>query len=211
MGNHINKILHAAPLNFKSTTHDKTIYRTVYKGETIYLLRQVDDFAFACNDEATAIEIYDIIGKQLRLPNENKDPFTYLGLVKDFNGIDVEQSKEYIQISCVNYIDHVITSHGWNNEKTMQPLSKPRSPLSTESLNQLPKHEGYKEGTKEHAELEAKSGFSYRILLGEMIYAYVTCRPDIGYAITLMSKFGSSPSPFHYKCLKDIARYLRTT
>ena len=26
-----------------------------------------------------------------------------------------------------------------------------------------------------------------------------------------MSKYGSNPSAFHYKCLKDIAKYLRTS
>ena len=59
--------------------------------------------------------------------------------------------------------------------------------------------------------LEKKSGFSYRTFLGKMMYAYVTCRPDIGYAITLLSKFGSSPSAYHYTCLKNVARYLRAT
>ena len=46
---HINGIL--AELGFKSTTHDKTIYSKVHNGETIYMLRQVDDFALACNNE----------------------------------------------------------------------------------------------------------------------------------------------------------------
>jgi len=44
-----------------------------------------------------------------------------------------------------------------------------------------------------------------------MMFAYVSCRPDVGYAITLMSKCGSNPSKFHYHCLKSIAKYLRTT
>jgi hypothetical protein len=50
---------------------------TVYKGETrydsylIYILRQVEDFAHACNNnEATAKEIYNIIGAKLKLPNK---------------------------------------------------------------------------------------------------------------------------------------------
>ena len=43
------------------------------------------------------------------------------------------------------------------------------------------------------------------------MYAYVTCRPDIGCAITLLSKFSSSPSAYHYTCLKNVARCLRAT
>ena len=76
------------------------IYKTVYTGKLVFLLQQVDDFALACKEEATAKEIYDIIGRSLRLEKEPVDPFSYLGLVKDFNGVDIEQSSEYIQISC---------------------------------------------------------------------------------------------------------------
>ena len=34
---------------------------------------------------------------------------------------------------------------------------------------------GYKEGTVEHKLLEDKAGFAYWTLLGEIIYAYMTC------------------------------------
>ena len=43
------------------------------------------------------------------------------------------------------------------------------------------------------------------------MYAYITCRPDIGYAITTLSKFSSAPSAFHYKQLRHVAKYLRST
>jgi hypothetical protein len=45
------------------------------------------------------------------------------------------------------------------------------------------------------------------------MYVYITCHPDIGYAITSLSKFSSapSPSPSHCKLLKGVAKYLRTT
>jgi hypothetical protein len=210
---HCNRTLMNEPLNFKTTTHDKTIYHTTYKGEKIYLLRQVDDFALACNEEETAKEIYKIIGSKLKLPNEPKDPFAYLGLINDFNGIDVAQSRDYIEISCSNYIDRIMTSHGWD---TTSPNSLDAnttiSPLSTDVLHQLQSHtNGPNEGTIEHKKLQEKQGFSYRSLLGEIMYAYVSCRPDIGYAITLLSKYGSNPSAYHYHCVKHIAKYLRAT
>ena len=43
------------------------------------------------------------------------------------------------------------------------------------------------------------------------MYAYITCRPDIGYAITTLSKFSSAPSAYHYRLLKGVAKYLRST
>ena len=41
--------------------------------------------------------------------------------------------------------------------------------------------------------------------------AYVTCRPDLGYSITTLSKFSTCPSPTHYNLLKGVALYLRCT
>ena len=43
------------------------------------------------------------------------------------------------------------------------------------------------------------------------MYAYITCRPDIGYAITTLSKFSSAPSAFYYKQLRHVAKYVRST
>ena len=104
-----------------------------------------------------------------------------------------------------------MTSHGWSTEKSMLPTSKPISPLPADCLSQLSKHEGSPEGSSEHLELQQKSWFSYRTLVGEMMFAYVSCQADIRYAITLMSKNSLKPSAFHYKCLKGIAKYLQTT
>ena len=43
------------------------------------------------------------------------------------------------------------------------------------------------------------------------MYAYVTCRPDIGYAVTTLSKFSSFPTQYHYTCLRGVVQYLSRT
>jgi hypothetical protein len=72
-------------------------------------------------------------------------------------------------------------------------------------------HLGPAEGSDEHAALQRKHGFSYRTVLGELMYAYVTCRPDIGYAVVCLSKFSAAPTTVHYSFLKGVAKYLRRT
>ena len=74
-------------------------YTLLYKGELIFALRQVDNFVMAWDKEETAKEIYNIIGASLRLHKEDKDLFAYLGLVKDYNGIDIHQARDHIKIS----------------------------------------------------------------------------------------------------------------
>ena len=43
------------------------------------------------------------------------------------------------------------------------------------------------------------------------MYCYVTCRPDIGYAICCLSKFSTCPSEIHFTYLKSLALYLHCT
>ena len=376
---HINSILHGPELNFKSTTHDKTIYRTTFKGHLVFLLRQVDDFAVACSEEQIARDVYAIIGEKLRLPNETAPPFKFLGLVRDFNGVEVTQSRDHITLSCRNYINRVLRTHGWETPSRQeleegalatdtpgtgegstdtapetgegtttpaptagegtqlnadpcsrkpqrptkdpplttgpsypigtavkkkwgntyyrgeivgydadakwykvryndgdeaeydddelaaivistvdtapsdatdpgtpadgsdshelpvweQPVStrrrinvlppdapestddtpplRPTAPLPIDAVSKIYTEPGPAEHTHEHAELESKFGFSYRSLLGELMYAYVTCRPDIGYAVVALSKYSGYPREVHYSFLKSVAKYLRRT
>ena len=67
------------------------------------------------------------------------------------------------------------------------------------------------ENTKEHHELQHRMGFSYRQLLGELMYAYVICRLDISYAITFLARFSNHPNEAHYRALKNVTRYLCRT
>ena len=101
------------------------------------------------------------------------------------------------------------------NKKTLFPkaLYHPNrmTPMPSDCIGKIYSEMGYKEGTAEHKVLEDKAGFAYRTLLGEIMYAYMTCRIDIGYAVTTLSKFSSTPSIYHYKLLKCLAQYLYAT
>ena len=53
--------------------------------------------------------------------------------------------------------------------------------------------------------------FSYRSVLGELIYAYVAGRLDIGYAVTKLARHAQCPAAVHYESLKRVCKYLRKT
>jgi len=67
------------------------------------------------------------------------------------------------------------------------------------------------ENTPKHKALEAEQGFGYRSILGDILFVYVLCRPDIGCAVTTLAKFSTAPNALHYKSLKHLAIYLRQT
>ncbi len=206
--NHANSIL--TDLGFTSTTHDRAIYSATIDGVTILLLRQVDDFLIASPTEAIAKTIFDKIGARLQHASEATTPFKYFGLAREFNGVEIGQYRDSIVISATKYIDRVIHTHGWsqpNHEST--PVH--RTPIPDDAISSMFHHTGPAEDTPEHAALTTRHGFKYRSLLGELLYTYVTCRPDVGYALVTLSKFASAPHDVHFSLLKSVALYLRET
>ena len=196
---HINGILHK--LGFKNTTHEKSLYRTEWDGKTVLLCRQVDDIAVACEDQSVCDEIISLISSKVDMINE--------GLLKSFNGVDVDQTASYTKVHVKGYIEKVCVAHGWATKS--ESATKPIEPLSAHMAERLGDLEGPEEGTKEHEELRQRSGFSYRQLLGELLFAYVVARVDIGYAIVFLSRFAARPHEDHYKALKRVCKYLRMT
>ena len=129
-------------------------------------------------------------------------------MANDFNGVDVHQYDQSIVLSAERYIDRVMVSHGWEKSTDTDKYSVPLSPTSLETLY---KHVGPPEGTPEAATLSRKHGFAFRGLLGELLYAYTTCCPDIGYAVVTLSKFSTCPYDVHYSLLKRVANSLHET
>ena len=84
-----------------------------------------------------------------------------------------------------------------NNFEESMKSSTPITPIPFGSIEQMFNDKGPPEGTAAHQVLETRSRFNYRNVLVELMYVYITCRPDIGYAITTLSKFSSEPSAFH--------------
>ena len=169
-------------------------------------------FALGCRQESTAKSVYGEIGAKLTLHNEAEAPFEYLGLVDSFDGYDVLQTCDYIKLSVESYIRRLLKAHGWDNPSPRESSNKPKPP-SHESVvaNLFNLAAGPVENTPKHKALEAEQGFRYRSVLGEILFAYELCRPDIGYAVTTLAKFSTAPNALHYKSLKHLAIYLRQT
>ena len=51
----------------------------------------------------------------------------------------------------------------------------------------------------------------YAYAFGSLMYAMLCTRPDICYAVEVVSRFQSNPSPEHWVAVKHILKYLRRT
>ena len=83
--------------------------------------------------------------------------------------------------------------------------------MTPASLTELYASEDPPEGLKEHTALSKQMGFGYWSLLGELLYVYVICCPDIGYSLVTLAQFNTNHSKIHHQYLKQVALYLHQT
>ena len=191
-------------LKLTPTTHEPCLYSGVHKGHKILFLRQVDDFAIACKDETIAKDIINSINQHMSVK------IKYLGLLTRYNGVDIEQTSTYIKIYNTTYIDKILQGH----KQWLENKPCPNMPMPMKSENAFIKRiENAKAPItdRERIRLQKQMQFNYRQAVGELIYAMVTCRPDISYPLIKLSQYSTNPAREHYEAIKDIYYYLQCT
>jgi Reverse transcriptase (RNA-dependent DNA polymerase) len=131
----INKIL-LNTFHLRNTTHERNLYSGTFNDHPILVKRQVDDIAVAspCKDTAQAFIIE--LGKHVQIKGND--------LLTTFNGIQVEQSSDYIRVHCTRYIERLVAAHGWDTtidlpDSPYHNNSQPREPLSASLIQQIDK------------------------------------------------------------------------
>ena len=200
---HIHTIL-VEKLKFVPTTHEKCLYvkRDSRTNDLQLLLRQVDDFSVASKDTATCMETIKQVGSFLQVPLND------LGLIKKFNGVNIQQTKWFVKVSCEDYLTRILMEHAWRDLKASNlPVPMRSDPAYHRQLETAlrPTNE------TEQLVIQQQAGFSYRTATGELIYALVAARPDISFATTKVTQFGSSPALVHYQAVKAIFAFLNNT
>ena len=135
-----------------------------------------------------------------------------MGLLDLYNSLDIIQTHDYVKIICLTYLDKISLKHLSNWMKIFDaPMGKPTP---------LPGWESFIKtfllaiGDPDHAhqdKLAKDMGFGYRSGIGELIYAMVTCRPDISYAVVGCTQSSVCPAEIHYHAVKHILKYLYLT
>ena len=121
----------------------------------------------------------------------------------------VLQTCDFIRLSCETYIDKICKEH----EKTWMQCFH----ISDDRPTPLPTTEGFIKSLltvlgdpdkKAQAALAKKFGFGYRQGIGELIYAMVTCRPVISFAVVKLAQASACPSEIHYHAIQHCLKYL---
>lgn len=200
---HADKILRSIGLT--PTTHEPCLYSGLIDGHRVLLLRQVDDFAVAAATKSVTSRVFDYIDDHLTIPLKR------LGLVTLFNGLDITQTRHYIKISCKTYIERICEKYldGWMNKHHMSNRPTPL-PQTDSFLKSFLSATGDPSAPVQD-KLSNEMGIKYRNGLGELIYALVTCRPEISYAVVKRAQATVNPHEIHYHALKHLLKYLYVT
>ena len=189
-------------LGFKPCHHEPCLYHhPSYKGQQIYFLRQVNDFAISCATKHLAKQIIQRINDKLTIDVKP------LGTIPRFNGVDITQTKHFVKISNPTYIDKILQDKHWEPAQTIDaPLPMRDDPEYNRSIeNDEPLSD------RDLLTTEKEFGLSYRQGIGELLYAMVTCRPDISYPLIKLSQYSAKPAKSHFTAVKGIYEYLRAT
>ena len=112
-------------LDFKACTHEHCLYykRDKVTNELILVLRQVDDFIISAKLKASALAVKNSLEKHMT------NPLHDLGVIKRFNGADIQQTRHYVKVFAETYLTRVLKHHGWLN----LPASNVPIPMKTET------------------------------------------------------------------------------
>ena len=178
---------------FVRSEDESCVYVKASGSIVTFLVLYVDDILLIGNDIPTLQEVKSWLGKCFAM----KD----LGEASYILGIRIvrERSKRLIGLSQNTYLEKVLKRFSMENSKKGElpiqsnaKLSKTQSP-STE------------------AEIAEMSRVPYASAVGSIMYAMTCTRPDVAFALSMVSRYQGNPGKAHWIAVKNILKYLRRT
>lgn len=166
----------------KQSNADHSVFFRTSGTKNIYLVVYVDDIVITGNDLTGIQELKNHLFRQF----QTKD----MGKLRYFLGIEVAKSKDGISISQRKYALDILEEAHLTDCK---PIDSPMDP----NVKLLP-NQG------EPLEDQGK----YRRLVGRLNYLTVT-RPDISFAVSIVSQFLNSPRDTHWEAALRILKYIK--
>ena len=179
---------------YKRSEVDHCLYTKRAKdGSLLILILYVDDMLIAGRQ---LVEISALKSKMAKA-FDMKD----MGEASHILGMRIQRdrSKKILYLSQTTYIDKVLQRFNMDRGKALScplpsyvKLSKHDCPVSDEDkaeMNKLP----------------------YASAVGSLMYAMIATRPDIAFAVGVVSRYMSNPGKKHWEAVKGIMRYLKAT
>lgn len=189
--NTLNEVLTAFGLKRSST--DQCIYYSENDEYVLFLAIYVDDILIFSNNEVIENNLCEELSKNFKMK--------YLGPASSILGIRImrDNEKKTISIDQSQYIREVLERF---NMKNCNAVISPLEPGIRISKEMCPTSE---------ADKDLMKNVPYRPAIGSLLFIAITTRPDIAFAVNLLSRYCENPGIRHWGAIKRIFRYLRGT
>lgn len=179
-------------IGFKRLYTDHGVYIYNKMKCIIILALYVDDLVIIGNDKESIIKLKQIISKNFKI----KD----LGPLKYIVGIEIirDRANRKIMLTQRQYIKDILKRFNMSDCKEIS------TPLNVSmKLCKL--------GSAVSNTTEDKTKGPYLEAVGSIIYAMIATRPDLAFAVGLVSRYMSDPKESHWSAVKHILRYMKGT
>nr|GEZ87294.1 retrovirus-related Pol polyprotein from transposon TNT 1-94 [Tanacetum cinerariifolium] len=176
---------------FKCSSYDNCVYyRSYAPGAYIYLLLYVDDMLIACKSKAEIGSTKSLLKKEFDMKE--------LGEANKILGMEIvrDRIRKILRVSQSGYVSKILNNFRIDNRKSV------KMPLGGHfklSLKDCPVRD---------CDVERMSKVPYTNAVG-LMYLMVCTRPDIAYAVNVVSRYLSNPGKNHWEAVKWILKYLR--
>ena len=175
---------HLQSLGFVKSPSEATLYVKETDANLMVVSVYVDDLLVTGSDEKLV--------KEFKVEMLKVFEMTDLGLMSYFLGMEVKQDHDGVFISQKKYIKEILKKFLMENCKS-----------TSTPMNQ-------KEKFSKNDGAEKTDESQYRSLIGCLMYLTAT-RPDIMFAVSLLSRFMHCASEIHFQAAKRIVRYIKGT
>lgn len=174
--------------NFLRSEHDSCVYVKRVESGWVYLLLYVDHMLLAAKGMAEIVKLKAVLSSKF----EMKD----MGAASRILGIDIKRDRErgVMYLSQANYLSKVVRRFNMHEAKTVNTTIGGHFKLSA---------------VKDVSECIDTEKFPYSSAVGSFMYFMVGTRPDLAYAIGLISRFMSKPGEIHWDAVKWLLRYVK--
>lgn len=166
-----------------SCESDPCLFIKKINNHILILLLYVDDGLVVTSDVKMADELIAMLETEFSITKTNN--------VTSFLGMEIKQMNNCIGIGQKKYIERIVDQFRLNSASALKVPIRP----------------GW-----DNVDSRAFTNITlYRELVGSLVYLTGVSRPDVAYAVNILSRALCKPTVAHFKLGKDIIRYLKGT